>query len=145
MTKVIKNGTVVAADRQYKADVLIEGETIRRIGTDLSGDETVDAEGAYVIPGGIDPHCHLEMPFMGTHSTDDFESGTIAAASGGTTSVVDFCIPNPDGGSMLEAWAEWEAKSKDRAVVDYAWHMCVTSWSENIWKEMDEVVRRGVN
>ena len=145
MTKVIKNGTIVAADRQYEADVLIEGETIKRIGTDLAGDETVDAEGAYIIPGGIDPHCHLEMPFMGTHSTDDFESGTIAAASGGTTTLIDFCIPNPDGGSMLEAWEEWHAKSHDRAVIDHAWHMCVTSWSEDIWREMDEVVRRGVN
>ena len=144
MTTVIKNGTIIAADRQYQADVLIDGETIAAIGPDLKGDETVDAEGTYVIPGGIDPHVHLEMPFMGTSSADDFESGTIAAASGGTTTVVDFCIPAPDG-SMLDAWAAWDAKSKDKAVIDYAWHMCVTGWNERVFDEMAEVVKRGVN
>jgi dihydropyrimidinase len=144
MSTVIKNGTVVAADRQYKADVLIEGEKIAAIGDNLKGDESVDATGTYVIPGGIDPHVHLEMPFMGTSSADDFESGTIAAASGGTTTVVDFCIPAPDG-SMLAAWEDWDRKSKDKAVIDYAWHMCVTGWNERIFDEMAEVVKRGVN
>lgn len=144
MSTVIKGGTVVAADRQYQADVLIEGETIAAIGDNLTGDEAVDASGTYVIPGGIDPHVHLEMPFMGTSSADDFESGTIAAASGGTTTVVDFCIPAPDG-SMLAAWEDWDKKSKDKAVVDYAWHMCVTGWNERVFDEMAEVVKRGVN
>lgn len=144
MSKVIKGGTIVAADRSYRADVLIEGERIAEIGENLKGDEVIDASEAYVIPGGIDPHCHLEMPFMGTHSADDFLSGTNAAASGGTTTVVDFCIPAPDG-SMLAAWDDWVAKSKDKAVVDYAWHMCVTGWNERVFGEMAEVVRRGVN
>ena len=84
MTKVIKGGTIVTADRQYQADVLIEGETIKEIGPDLSAEEVIDAEGAYVIPGGIDPHTHLEMPFMGTTAAETFESGTWAAAAGGT-------------------------------------------------------------
>ncbi|ECE6962010.1 dihydropyrimidinase, partial [Salmonella enterica subsp. enterica] len=75
-TKVIKDGTIIAADRTYKADVLIEGDIIAQIGTDLSGDEIIDATGCYLMPGGIDPHTHLEMPFMGTHSSDDFDTGT---------------------------------------------------------------------
>ena len=144
MSKVIRGGTVVTAERSYRADVLVEGETIAAIGEGLRGDEEVDASGAYVMPGGIDPHVHLEMPFMGTSSTDDFYTGTVAAASGGTTTVVDFCIPAPDG-SMLSAWDEWAAKSKDKAVGDYAWHMCVTGWNERFFNEMEEVVRRGVN
>ncbi len=90
MSKVIKDGTVVTADRTWKADVLVEGEKIAAIGENLRGDETVDATDAYVIPGGIDPHTHLEMPFMGTTATETFESGTWAAATGGTTMLVDF-------------------------------------------------------
>ena len=144
MTKVIKGGTIVTAERSYAADILIEGERIAEIGENLKGDETIDASDAYVMPGGIDPHVHLEMPFMGTSSADDFHSGTVAAASGGVTTVIDFCIPAPDG-SMLDAWKAWDAKSKDKAVVDYAWHMCVTGWNERIFDEMAEVVKRGVN
>ncbi len=144
MSKVIKGGTIVAADRSFRADVLIEGESVAAIGENLKGDTVIDASEAYVIPGGIDPHVHLEMPFMGTFSAEDFHSGTMAAASGGTTMVVDFCIPAPDG-SMLAAWEEWDAKSRDKAVADYAWHMCVTGWSERHFDEMAEVVKRGVN
>jgi dihydropyrimidinase len=125
MSKVIKGGTIVAADRRYEADVLIEGETIAEIGPNLSGDETIEADGAYVIPGGVDPHCHLEMPFMGTFSADDFESGTRAAASGGTTTVVDFCLPAP-GESLLDAWKTWDAKSAHKACVDYSYHQAIT-------------------
>ncbi|MEC8037178.1 MAG: amidohydrolase family protein, partial [Pseudomonadota bacterium] len=96
-TKVIKGGTVVTADRTYEADVLIEGEKIKQIGLNLKGDEVIDASGAYVIPGGIDPHTHLEMPFMGTTAAETFETGTWAAAVGGTTMLVDFCLPGEDG------------------------------------------------
>ena len=85
MSTVIKNGTVVTADLSYSADVLVEDGVIIEIGLGLKGDEELDATGCYVMPGGIDPHTHLEMPFMGTYSTDDFESGTRAALSGGTT------------------------------------------------------------
>ena len=97
MTTVIKGGTVVTADRSYKADVLVENEKIIEIGENLTGDETLDASDAYVIPGGIDPHTHLEMPFMGTTAAETFESGTYAAAAGGTTMLVDFCLPGEDG------------------------------------------------
>ena len=110
MTTVIKNGTIVTADLTYKADVKIDGGKIVEIGPNLSGDETLDASGCYVMPGGIDPHTHLEMPFMGTYSSDDFESGTRAALSGGTTMVVDFALPAP-GQSLLEALTMWDNKS----------------------------------
>ena len=93
MTTVIKNGTIVTADLTYKADVLIDQGKIIEIGPNLKGDRTLDASGCYVMPGGIDPHTHLEMPFMGTYSADDFESGTRAALAGGTTMVVDFVLP----------------------------------------------------
>ncbi len=141
-TKVIKNGTVVTADLSYKADVLIENGTIREIGQNLSGDETLDASGCYVMPGGIDPHTHLEMPFMGTYSADDFESGTRAGLAGGTTMVVDFCLPNP-GQSLLEALKMWDNKT-GKAAADYSFHMAITWWGEQVWREMADVVDRGI-
>ncbi|WP_065334710.1 dihydropyrimidinase [Tritonibacter mobilis] len=140
---VIKGGTIVTADRSYDADVAIEGGKIAEIGQNLSGGKVLDAEGCYVMPGGIDPHVHLEMPFMGTHSADDFESGTRAGLAGGTTMVVDFCLPSP-GQSMLEALEAWHAKSK-RACADYSFHMAVTWWSEQIFDEMQMVVDHGIN
>jgi len=142
MTKVIKNGTVVTADRTYQADVLIDGGKIVAIGAQLDGDEVIDATGCYVMPGGIDPHTHLEMPFMGTYSADDFESGTRAALSGGTTMVVDFCLPSP-GQSLLEAITMWDNKST-RACCDYSFHMAITWWGEQVFNEMPEVVARGI-
>jgi dihydropyrimidinase len=142
MSLVIKGGTIVTADRTFSADVLIEGETIAAIGANLSGDKTVDAQGCYVMPGGIDPHTHLEMPFMGTTSADDYESGTKAALSGGTTMVVDFCIPG-NGQPLLEAWADWDRRSS-RACTDYSYHMCITYWSPEVRAAMADVVRKGV-
>jgi dihydropyrimidinase len=144
MTKVIKGGTVVTADRTWVADVLIEGETIAAIGENLSGDETIDATDAYVIPGGIDPHTHLEMPFMGTTAAETFESGTWAAATGGTTMLVDFVLPGEDG-SLMNAVNAWDAKSKDQICVDIGYHCAIVDWNEQIHTEMAEVVKRGVN
>ncbi len=141
-SKVIKNGTVVTADLTYKADVRIEGDSIVAIGPKLSGDEVLDASGCFIMPGGIDPHTHLEMPFMGTYSADDFESGTRAALSGGTTMVVDFCLPSPNQ-SLLEALQMWDNKTS-RAAADYSFHMAITWWSEQVWREMGEVVDRGI-
>jgi dihydropyrimidinase len=144
MSSVIKNGTIVTADLTYKADIKIEGETIVEIGPDLSGDTVLDASGCYVMPGGIDPHVHLEMPFMGTYSSDDFESGTRAALAGGTTMVVDFCLPSPNQ-SLLEALSMWDNKS-GRAHCDYSYHMAVTWWSEQVFDEMETVVKeKGIN
>ncbi|MCY3878583.1 MAG: dihydropyrimidinase [Rhodobacteraceae bacterium] len=144
MTKVIKGGTVVTADRTYKADIRIAGETIEAIGEDLSGGEVIDAEGAYVIPGGIDPHTHLEMPFMGTVAAESFESGTWAAAAGGTTMLVDFCLPGEDG-SLVSAINEWHRKSKPQICSDIGYHMAITGWNEQIFNEMRNAVEMGVN
>ncbi|WP_121061963.1 dihydropyrimidinase [Chachezhania antarctica] len=143
MTTVIKNGTIVTADLTYKADVLIEGGVIAQIGPDLKGDEVLDATGCYVMPGGIDPHTHLEMPFMGTYSSDDFNSGTQAALAGGTTMVIDFALPNP-GESLLDALKRWDNKST-QAHCDYSFHMAVTWWGEQVFNEMETVVKeRGI-
>ena len=143
MSTVIKGGTIVTADRSWAADVLIEGGVITEIGAGLSGDTVLDATGCYVMPGGIDPHTHMEMPFMGTHSADNFESGTRAGLSGGTTMIVDFCLAAPNQ-SLLEALAQWRQKSSN-ACSDYSFHMAVTWWSEQVFNEMAEVVDRGIN
>ena len=143
MSKVIKGGTVVTADHSFEADVLIEGGVIAAIGKNLKGDETIDATGCYIMPGGIDPHTHMEMPFMGTYSADDFHSGTSAAVVGGTTMVVDFCLPVPDQ-SLMQALQSWDQKSS-KAVTDYSFHMAITWWSEQVFDEMQQVVNRGIN
>ncbi len=144
MSTVIKGGTIVTADLTYKADVKVEGGKIVEIGPDLSGDTVLDAAGCYVMPGGIDPHVHLEMPFMGTYSADDFESGTRAGLAGGTTMVVDFCLPDP-GQSLLDALKRWDNKST-RANCDYSFHMSVTWWGEQVFDEMKTVVEeKGIN
>jgi dihydropyrimidinase len=143
MSKVIKDGTIVTADRTYNADILIKGEVITAIGTDLSGDTVIDATGCYIMPGGIDPHTHLEMPFMGTRTAETWESGTFAAASGGTTMVVDYIIPGEDG--ILSALDEWEERAARQASCDYSFHMAITGWSEQIFNDMGVVVDRGVN
>ena len=143
-TKVIKGGTVVTADLSYESDVKIEDGKIIEIGPNLSGEETLDATGCFIMPGGIDPHTHLEMPFMGTYSSDNFDSGTRAALSGGTTMVVDFALPSP-GQSLLEALQMWDNKST-MAHCDYSFHMAITWWGEQVFNEMQTVVQeRGIN
>jgi dihydropyrimidinase len=141
-SKIIKGGTVVTADLTYVADVRVEGGKITEIGQNLSGGETLDATGCYVMPGGIDPHTHLEMPFMGTYSADDFESGTRAGLSGGTTMVVDFCLPSPNQ-SLLDALKMWDNKTS-KASADYSFHMAITWWGEQVFNEMADVVDRGI-
>ncbi|MCY4300701.1 MAG: dihydropyrimidinase [Aestuariivita sp.] len=144
MSIVIKGGTIITADLSYDADVRIENECIAEIGPGLRGDQVLDAGGCYVMPGGIDPHTHLEMPFMGTYSSDDFESGTRAALAGGTTMVVDFALPNP-GEGLLESLKRWDNKST-RASCDYSFHMAVTWWGEKVFEDMKSVVQdRGIN
>ena len=138
MSTIIKNGTVVTADLSYKADVRVENGKITEIGPNLKGDRELDASGCYVMPGGIDPHTHLEMPFMGTYSTDDFESGTRAALAGGTTMVVDFVLPAP-GQGLIDGLQMWHNKS-GRANCDYSFHMAVTWWGEKVFDDMKPVV-----
>jgi dihydropyrimidinase len=147
MSLLIRGGTVVNHDHSRRADVLIEGDTIAAIGPSIApptGTEVIDAGGCYVMPGGIDPHTHLEMPFMGTVTADDFEWGTKGALAGGTTMVVDFCLPAP-GQSMLAAYQDWRHKS-EKAASDYGFHMAVTSWSKQVFDEMEIVVKTyGIN
>ena len=142
MSIVIRNGEVVTASGRFAADLRIEGGTITEMGTTLepaSGDETIDAAGLYVLPGFIDPHVHMELGFMGTVSADDFEVGTACGAAGGTTSIIDFCIPAP-GESMLAALDAWRDRAA-KAVCDYSFHMAITSWSDNSAEEMRQVVQ----
>jgi len=145
MSKLIRGGTIITADVTYKADVLVQHGKIVEIGPDLkrTADHVLDASGCYVMPGGIDPHTHLEMPFMGTVAAEDFSSGTRAALSGGTTMVVDFVLPGPNQ-SPVEALQDWHQKA-GKANADYSFHLAVTWWGEKMWKEMPEVVKRGVN
>jgi dihydropyrimidinase len=147
MALLIRGGTVVNADLSRRADVLVEGERIVAVGPDLeapAGAEIVDAGGALVMPGGIDPHTHMELLFMGSVSADDFEWGTKAALSGGTTTIVDFCIPGP-GQSLVGAYRDWRAKS-EKAAGDYSYHLAVTWWSDTVSAEMGEIVNtHGVN
>jgi dihydropyrimidinase len=144
MRTLIKNGTVATASDLYKADVLIEGEKVSVIGTDLSKlgpfDRTFDASGKYVIPGGIDPHTHLDMPFGGTKSADDFETGTRAAAFGGTTCVVDFAI-QPQKSSLRQGVDDWHQKAEGKACTDYAFHMIVREVHKDSLVEMDRLVK----
>ena len=147
MTILVRGGTVVTADNSVRADVLCRDGTIAAIGPGLeapAGAEVVDAGGMLVMPGGIDPHTHMELPFMGTTASEDFFTGTSAAVAGGTTSIIDFVIPNP-GTSLLEAWRAWRAKS-EKAAADYGFHVAVTWWSDQVKEEMGVLTREhGVN
>jgi dihydropyrimidinase len=143
---IIRGGTVVTAVDQYRGDVLIEDEKITAIATSFDGvdaDRTINASDKLVIPGGIDVHTHLDMPFGGTTSADDFESGTIAAAHGGTTTVVDFAIQY-HGESLRFALDTWMNKADGKAAIDYGFHMIVTELTDEVEKEMDSLVREGV-
>jgi dihydropyrimidinase len=145
MKTLIAGGTVVTATDTYRGDVLVEDEKIAAIGTSLAipAEKTIDAKGKYVLPGGIDVHTHLDMPFGGTTSADDFESGTIAAAHGGTTSVVDFAIQYR-GQTLSHALDTWRKKAEGKAAIDYGFHMIVTELNDAVEKEMDALVREGV-
>jgi dihydropyrimidinase len=137
MSILIKNGRIITATDDYVADIFIEGETIVAIGNNLhvTADETIDASGKLVMPGGIDPHVHLDMPFMGTYSSDNYETGTRAALYGGTTTVIDFILQK-QGNSLQSGLQEWKSRSDNNAVGDYSFHMAVTDFNENTKKEI---------
>ena len=148
MRTLIRNGTIVTADGSSLADVLVDGETVALIGADLPGagisaDETIDATGKYVIPGAIDVHTHMELPFGGTFAKDTFESGTRAAAFGGTTSIVDFAVQSR-GASLREGLDAWHAKAEGNAVADYGFHMIMSDVNDATLAEMDGLVAEGV-
>jgi len=137
MPILIRGGTVVDAEHSYRADVLIVGDTIAAIGEQLdvpAGTEVIDAGGQLVMPGGIDPHTHMELPFMGTVASDDFYTGTAAGLAGGTTSIIDFVIPNPQQ-SLMEAFGAWRGWA-EKAAGDYAFHVAITWWDESVHRDM---------
>jgi len=149
MRTLIANGTIVTADGTTSADVLIDGETIARIGTNLGADgievdETIDAAGRWLIPGAIDVHTHMELPFGGTFAKDTFETGTRAAAFGGTTTVVDFAVQSR-GKSLRDGLDAWHAKAEGNAVADYGFHMIMSDVTDDSLKEMDGLVDEGIS
>jgi dihydropyrimidinase len=141
MSILIKNGNIVTATDNYVADIFIEGETISAIGKNLSvkADKEIDASGKLVFPGGIDPHVHLSMPFMGTYSSDTYETGTRAALYGGTTMLIDFILQT-QGNSLHDALADWKSRSDNNCVGDYSFHIAVTDFNENIRKEIKDFI-----
>ncbi|MBI5367014.1 MAG: dihydropyrimidinase [Planctomycetes bacterium] len=145
MRTLIKGGTVVTCAETFKADVVVEGERIDAIGAAFSGhfDKTIDATGKYLMPGALDVHTHLDMPFGGSSSSDDFETGTRAALWGGTTTVVDFAI-QAKGQALRQGLDNWHAKAQGKACSDYSFHLICTDLPENVIGEMDKVVDEGV-
>ena len=141
MSILIKNGRIITAADDYIADIFIENEKIVAIGKNLyfEAEQTIDASNKLVFPGGIDPHVHLDMPFMGTYSSDNYETGTRAALFGGTTMVIDFILQT-QGKSLYDALNEWKGRSDGNAVGDYSFHMAVTDFNENTKAEIKDMV-----
>lgn len=144
MFVLIKGGTIVTADDTFRADVLCADGKIQALGDGIDapgGSEVVDAGGQYVMPGGIDPHTHMQLPFMGTVASEDFYTGTTAGLAGGTTMIFDFVIPDPQQNiwSAYQQWREWAEKS----VADYTFHVAITWWDESVHEDMGRVVREG--
>src|SRR5437870_6220011 len=140
-TTLVKNGTVVTASDRYQADVYIDKGVITLIGQGLNvpADTVIDASGKLVMPGGIDVHTHLDMPFGGTNSADDFQTGTIAAAHGGTTTLIDFAIQYK-GQTLRQAFEGWMKKAEGKAVTDYAFHCIITELGDAHLEEMGQLV-----
>jgi len=145
MKTLIKNGRVVTAVDDYKADILIEDEIISVIGKqlDMEADRVIDAAGKLVIPGGIDPHTHMELPFGGTQASDDFYTGTRGAAFGGTTSIIDFAVQYK-GESMIQAVDNWHAKAEGKPVIDYGFHLITTDFEDGKEAEMYKLMDEGI-
>ncbi|MGB5335088.1 MAG: dihydropyrimidinase [Woeseiaceae bacterium] len=147
MTVLIKGGTVVNADRSLRADVLCENGVISAVAANLDapkGATIIDAGGQYVMPGGIDPHTHMQLPFMGTVTSEDFYTGTAAGLAGGTTMIIDFAIPNPQQ-NILETYMQWRDWA-EKSVADYSFHVAITWWDDTVYEDMGTLVREhGVN
>ena len=146
MRTVIRNGRIVTAVDDYNADLLIEDGTIAMIAKsiDLDADRVIDAKGRLVIPGGIDPHTHMDLPFGGTSSSDDFETGTIAAAHGGTTTIIDFAVQSK-GMALQEAVDVWHGKADGKASIDYGFHLICTDLPDQRLGEMKGMIDQGVS
>jgi dihydropyrimidinase len=146
MSTLIKNGRIITATDDYHADIYIENETITTIGVNLpnKADKTIDAKGKLVIPGAIDPHVHMELPFGGTVSSDSFETGTRAAAWGGTTTIIDFAIQY-HGKTFQQTLDDWDAKAEGKCAIDYSYHLAVTEYEAKHKPEFKKVVDRGIS
>ena len=146
MRTVIRNGRIVTAVDDYHADILIEEGTIAMIARSIEADadRVIDAKGRLVIPGGIDPHTHMDLPFGGTSSSDDFESGTIAAAHGGTTTIIDFAVQGK-GMALQEAVDVWHGKAEGKASIDYGFHLICTDLPDQRLGEMKGLIDQGVS
>ncbi len=145
MKTLIKNGRIITAVDDYHGDILVEGETITLIGQklEMEADVVIDAAGKMVFPGGIDPHTHMELPFGGTQSSDDFFTGTRAAAFGGTTTIIDFAVQNK-GESLTQGLDNWHRKSAGKCAIDYGFHLITTEFEDGDEKEMYRVMDEGV-
>jgi dihydropyrimidinase len=145
MKTLIRNGRILTATDDYKADILIEDEVVSVIGAklDMEADATIDAVGKLVIPGGIDPHTHMELPFGGTTAADDFRTGTIAAAHGGTTTIIDFAVQYK-GQSLIEGIDNWHAKAEGKTAIDYGFHLITTELEDSQIEEMHTLMDEGV-
>jgi dihydropyrimidinase len=147
MSILIRGGTVVNADRAFRADVLTDGDKVAAVGPNLeapAGAKIIDAGGQYVMPGGIDPHTHMNLPFMGTVTQDDFYTGTAAGLAGGNTTIIDFVIPNPQQ-NLIEAYHQWRGWAQ-KAAGDYTFHVAITWWDDTVHRDMGILVRdHGVN
>jgi dihydropyrimidinase len=141
MRTLIKNGRIITASDDFIGDVLIEGESIITVGKNLneSYDKLIDASNCLVFPGAIDPHVHLQMPFMGTFSSDDYTSGTKAALHGGTTTVIDFVLQK-QGDTLHNALNEWKERSNGNTLCDYSFHVAVTDYNESVQKEISTII-----
>jgi dihydropyrimidinase len=142
---LFSGGTVVSAEGSYRADVLVEDEQIVAVGTNLDTDgaETVDASGKLVMPGFIDAHTHMDMPFGGTVTADDWATGTEAAAAGGTTMIIDFALQEA-GGTLAGAFDTWTEKAQGKAVIDYGFHVAITDLRDDIKTELPDLAEKGV-
>jgi len=143
MSILIKNGRIVTSTDNFIGDVFIEDECIRLIGKNLkvTPSETVDANGKLIFPGGIDPHVHLDLPVMGTRSSDDFETGTKAALFGGTTTILDFANQQK-GGTLHEALETWHNKAKNKSYCDYSFHVSVTDFNDSTKDEIRQLIKK---
>src|SRR5215813_10389892 len=145
MKTLIKNGNIVTAVDNYVGDILIEDDTISLIGNriDVPADTVIDASNKLVIPGGVDPHTHMEFPFGGTQASDDFRTGTIAAAYGGTTTIIDFAVQTK-GQSLISGLDTWHQKAEGKCAIDYGFHLITTDFEDNQIEEMHTLIDEGV-